>query len=409
MRSILKQTSWLFFAQALTRIIGFFYTIFLARSLGVLDFGIYSVALAYFSIISSISDFGFNRFLIREIARDKGKLWEIIWNVLMLRLTIVSVSFAIFATSLYLLDPDRSRVSIVLLATLAVLPQAIAITFDGIFIALQKLQFSAISALVLSIATVFFGMFLMNHGLGVYGAVSALILGQIIYALTLIYLILKNQGFSKSEVNVATFKKVLLGSLPYGLLAVLGLLYFRIDTVLLSYMRGNFETGIYAAGYKFLEALVFIPNALAFALFPAFARLHEKDSKKIKGLFTKSIVTMFIFGCLVTVSFILILPFIIQIFLPKFTPAIEIIKILSLSIPFMFVYIPAAAVLTSTDKYLKQVILFSMIPLTFNILLNLIFIPDYGLLAASWITVGSDVLSAFILFIFIRKYIFKNG
>ena len=78
MKEILKQSSWLFFAQILTRVIGFFYTIFLANSLGVLDFGLYSVGLAYFSIISSLADFGFNRFLIREIATEKSQQWELV-------------------------------------------------------------------------------------------------------------------------------------------------------------------------------------------------------------------------------------------------------------------------------------------------------------------------------------------
>ncbi len=407
MKSILKQTSVLFLAQVLARIIGFFYTIFLARSLGVLDFGIYSVGLAYFSIISSISDFGFNRFLIREIAREKGKSWEIIWNVLMLRFTIVSVFFALFAVGIYLLDQDKMRVSVILLASLAVLPQAIALTFDGIFVALQKLQFSAISALVLSLSTTFFGLYLINRGFGVNGAVNALILGQVIYALVLGIFLYKHQGFKLSSVTIKVIKKALLGSLPYGILAILGLLYFRIDTILLSYLRGNFETGIYTAAYKFLEALVFIPNALTFALFPAFAKLHEVDPRQIKGIFSKSIRFMFIFGVVITASYYLLLPIIITTFLPKYIEAIEVVKILSLAIPFMFVHIPASSVLTSSEKYLKQVILFSFIPLAFNILLNLIFIPQFGLVAASWITVASDILSAFLLFIFIHKYL-KN-
>lgn len=408
MRNILKQTSVLFLAQALTRIIGFFYTIFLARSLGVLDFGVYSVGLAYFSIISSISDFGFNRFLIREIAREKDKSWEIIWSVLTLRLTIVSVFFAIFAIGIYLLDQDKTRVSIILLSTLSVLPQAIALTFDGIFVALQKLQFSAIAAITLSLSTTFFGIYLISQGFGAIGAVNALILGQVFYAAVLSIFLYKHHGFSLSSVTEEIIKKALIGSLPYGILAILGLLYFRIDTILLSYLRGNFETGIYAAGYKFLEALVFIPNALAFALFPVLAKLHEENPLKIKALLYKSTKIMFILGLFITVLYFLFLPEIIKIFLPKFLPSIDVIKILSIAIPFMFIHIPASSVLISSEKYLKQVILFSLVPLTFNIVTNLIFVPLFGLFAASWITVASDILSVVLLFIFIHKY-FKNG
>lgn len=403
MRNILKQTSVLFLAQAFVRIIGFFYTIFLARNLGVSDFGLYSLSLAYFSIVSSFSDFGFNRFLVREIARDSGKSWEIIWNVLMLRLTIVSVFFAFFAVGIYLLDPDKIRVSIILLASLAVLPQAIALTFDGIFIALQKLQFSAISAVALSFSTVIFGLFFINHGLGVMGAVNALILGQVIYAATLGFILYKHQGFNLSSVTVILLKKAFLGSLPYGLLGILGLLYFRIDTILLSYIKGSFETGIYGAAYKFLEAVTFIPSAFSMALFPVMARVHTSSPKDIRKLYFKSFQLMLVLGFIVFLGYFLILPEIIKIVLPNYLSSIAAIKILSLSIPFMFIHTPAVVVLLSTDQYLKTVLKLSILTLIFNIGMNLIFVPRFGFIAASWVTVVSEVLSFAIFF-----YVIKN-
>ncbi len=407
MRSILKQASWLFFAQTLTRIIGFLYTIFLANSLGVLNFGLYSVAIAYFSIISAICDFGFNRFLIREISSKKQQSWQIIWNILILRLTIVSVLFAIFSLGIYLFDPDRLRVSVLSLVSIALLPQAVAITFDGVFVALAKLQYSAAAAFVLSLATFFSGVFFIAKGFGIFGAILGLILGQVIYMLILLYFVKKQEKFKSAPISVPFLKEVLSGSIPYGILAVLGFLYFKIDTVILSYLRGNFETGIYALGYKFLEALVFIPNALSFALFPVLAKLHKDSPGKIKPLFLKSIKTMFILGLFAVAGYILVLPYVINTFLPKYTPAISVIKILSLTIPFMFVHVPASVVLTSSDKYLKQVILFSVIPLTFNILFNIIFIPLFGLVAASWISVGSDILSAAVIIFCVNKFVFK--
>lgn len=409
MKEILGQTSWLFLAQILTRVIGFFYTIFLASSLGVLDFGLYSLGLAYFSIISSLADFGFNRFLIREIAKDGGKQWELVWNLVTLRLTMICIFFAIFAGVLYAFDSDKMRVSIILLASLAVLPQAIAVTFDGIFIALRRLHLSAVASVIGSVSIAALGFTLVTAGFGVFGAINAIILGQVIFASTLIVLLYRQGGLKISDVKFSVIKKALLGSLPYGLLAILGLLYFRIDTILLSYMKGNFETGIYAAGYKFLETLVFIPNALGFALFPKFVKLHQENPGAIRNLMLKSIRLMFLAGSLIALSYYLILPFIIRAFLPQFISAISVIKILALAIPFMFVHVPAAQVLLSSERYLRPIIIVSMIPLIFNITLNLIFIPKFGFLGASWITVASDILSTVILLVLIRKLIFKNA
>lgn len=408
MRAILKQTSWLFLAQSITRVIGLFYTIFLASNLGVADFGLYILALAYFSLFSSISDFGFNRFLIREIAKDKLKLPELVCNIAMLRLTFASILFAVFGYGLYILDADKLRVSLTLLAVLAILPQSFALTLDGIFVALQKLQFSALALLISSLATVFLGSILVYSGLGAYGAVNALIFGQLAYVVALAIFLWRQGVLNLSSVKFATLKKVTLGSLPYGLLMVLGLLYFRIDTLLLSYLRGNFETGLYGAAYKFLEAVVFIPSALGTALFPVMTKLHSMHVSKIKSLYFKSMKIMLLISLTVVFGYLLILPIVIRAFLPTYLPSIDAIRILSLAIPFMFLLFPASAVVLSSEKYLKGIIFLSLIPLSFNILMNLIFIPKYGFIAASWVTVASDILSFLMIFMFIQKYVFKH-
>lgn len=409
MRNILKQSSYVFAAQSLTRVMGFFYTVYVARTLGVSDFGLYTVALAYFSIISSVADFGFNRFLVREIARDKLQIQELIWNIVAFRLTLTSVLFAIFAIFLYMFDQDKMRVSLILLGVVAILPQSIAFTFDAIFVALRKLQFSAVSLLLASLTTVISGFFLIYYGFGAWGAINALIFGQTVYAVVLIIFLFRHQGFHFSTVNLKLIKKAVLGSLPYGLLSILGLLYFRIDSVLLSYIKGNFETGIYGAAYRFLEAVTFIPTAFSMALFPVLSQVHNQSLKQVRVLYIKSLKVMLGLGIIVFLGYTLILPEIIKILLPNYYSSIQAIRILSLSVPFMFIHVPAVVVLLSTDKYLKQVLILSILALTFNILANLLLIPEFGFVAASWVTVFSEVLSFVIFFKLVKVKILDKS
>lgn len=402
MKKIIKQGSWLFLFQSLTRVISFFYVIFLAKTLEVPNFGLYTVALSYFSIISSITDFGFNRFLIREVAKDNSKIPELLWNIISMRLIVTSILFSVFSVILYILDPDKMRVYLILLATLAILPQSIAFSVDAIFIAIQKLQFSGVSLFISSLSTTLIGLFLVGKGFGVEGAIRAMVLGQVIYFFILIIFLYRHQGFIRPAFNLLIIRKALTGSFPYGLLAVLGLLYFRIDTVLLAYLKGNFETGIYGAAYKFLEAATFVPTALSMALFPVLAKLHDSSIEDVKRLFFKSFKVMLGSGLVVVLGYVIILPEIIKILLPNYLSSIQAIRILSLSIPFMFIHVPAVTVLLSTDKYLKTVLILSIFIVLFNISMNLIFIPKFGFIAASWVTVISEVLSFTTFFLFIK-------
>lgn len=403
MDKILKQTSWLFGAQLFGKVIGFFYTIFLARNLGVEDFGLYSVALVYFSLASTISDFGFNRFLTREISKESGNLADLLSNVTIFRATLTTVCFAFFAIFLYLFDPDKLRVNLILLAVMAVIPQSVAMSIDSVFVALQKLQFSSIALLVLNVSTTIFGILLVNFGFSATGTIDALIFGQFIYLLTLIIFLKKQKIKYLGHIEFKALIKIIKGSLPYGILSILGLLYFRVDLLMLTYIKGNFDAGIYGAAYKFLEAIVFIPSALATALFPILTKFHETDPGKIKKLYFSSIKIMGFAGIGIALSYFLILPLIIKAFLPNYLLSIEVIKILALTIPFMFIHVPGAQVLLSTDKYLKPVFYLSIVTLSFNILLNLIFIPHFGVLAAAWVTVLSEILSFLVFFNLLKR------
>lgn len=409
MKAILKQTSWLVLAQILTKVIGFFYTIFLAKSLGVEDFGLFSVALAYFSIISAFTDFGFNRYLIREVSRDKGNISEILCNVAILRLTLASVFFGIFAVTLYILDPDKIRVSLILIAALAILPQSVGFTYESIFVALRKVQFPAIALLLSSITTAFIGFSLVSRGFGSIGAVNALIIGQLIYALVLIAILFQSHGLLLSKIRTLIIKAIMLGSLPYGILAVIGLVSFKADTIILSYFKGNFETGIYGAAFKFLEAAVFIPAALATASFPVFTKLLSEDLSAAKKIYFKSIILMLGLGLCILFIYILILPAVMKFLLPNYLSSIEALKILSLSIPFIFMHILSNQVLLSTEKYLKPLIGMYVVLFFINLILYLIFIPQFGFKAAAWITVLSEIMTFLTFFQFLRLKVFKDN
>ncbi|MBI2595555.1 flippase [Candidatus Daviesbacteria bacterium] len=405
---ILKNTSWLIIAQIITKAVSFFYVIFLARNLGVENFGLYIVAISYFSLISSIADFGVSRYVVREVAKDHQSLPEILSNIIFLRVTLMAVIFALFALLMYNIDPSKTRVALSLVAVLAVLPQAVAISLDSAFVALQKLSFSAISLSFYNIFSAAIGFILVSRGFGAFGAVAAVILGQIIYVLCLFFFLIKQRIPLFSKIKENLFKEIILGSLPYGLLGILGLLYFKIDTLLLSYLKGSYDTGIYGAAYKFLEAIIFVPSSLSIALFPVLARLHDGKNTGLKNIYFKILIFMGGLGVIVLIGYLVVLPGVIKLFLPKFLPSIEVVKILSLSIPFMFIHIPLSQIILSTDRYLQGVVKLSLASLFFNILLNLIFIPKFSFLAAAWVTVASDVFSLIIIAIYIQRNVLRG-
>lgn len=396
---ILRNSSYLIISQSLTKVVAFFYTLFLVKSLAVEEFGLYSVALSYFSIISAIADFGIVRYLIRELSKDNSLSKRILGDVFFLRVGLTILLYLVFAGFILLFDPDQTRANLTILAVLAVVPQAVAFSFDGVFVAMQKLKYSALGQIILSISSILFGIFFITSGYGTYAPVIAILLAHVIYAFFMLYLLGKEGvPFILSIPTLTTIKSIFRASLPYGILGALGLIYFRIDMVMLSYMKGAYDTGIYGAAYRFLEAVVFIPSAVSAAIFPVFSHLHGNDATKIRKLYFQSLFIMAGLSIFVLIGFLLILPFFISYYLPKYAESIPLINILAFAIPFMFIHSPGIQLLLSTDKFLKPVIYLSFITLGFNIILNYYLIGYYGVVGAAITTVFSEVLSFIIFF-----------
>lgn len=404
MFSIIKQSIWLLLAQISSRAIGFFYNIFLAKSLQVENFGLYVAALSYFSILSAISEFGINQYLIREVAIDKNRLSHLLASSIILRLTITSVLFALLALFMFAIDPNKLRVAVILIAVLAVIPQSATITFDSIFVALRKLRISAVGLLVLNLSTSLLGFLLVKSGFGILGALWALFIGQIIYVVVLGLIALSYKLRVSFNVSSKALKEIIRGALPYGILGILGILYFKIDSPLLLYLRGAYDAGIYGVAYKFLEAVIFIPSALSAALFPVLAKLAATEPNKVYSTYLKTTKLFLAASLIVVLIYLTILPTVITRFLPQYLPAIGVIQVLTLAVPFFFMITPQAAILLSHKTHLKKMILLSIFNLALNISLNLMLIPKYGYFGAAWVTVISDVIGFVIFFIFIKRY-----
>ncbi len=405
-KSLIKGSSYLIIAQTFGKTISFFYVIFIARTLGVDNFGLYTTALAYYTLFSAVSDFGFNRYLIREGSKDQRKIPGFLIQIAVIRFFMTSLFFIIFSAWIFRFDTNNLRAFLSTVAVLALIPQGFALTLDAVLVARQKILFSALGWFVFALSNALFGVYLIQANFGVLGAVLALSLSHIIYLILL--LVFNGFHYKITGVSFGAMKNIMYGSLPYGILAMLGLIYFRIDTILLSYIRGVEETGIYGAAYKFIESIIFLPNAIFTVLFPAMAKLHFSDRSNLKRLYLNSVLLLGGISIPVFLFFIFVLPSVILLLLPNYAASIKALKILSLAIPFMFVQVPAIAVLFSTSKYLKEIIIFSSLTLLLNLVLNLIFIPPFGFIAASWITVISEIISFIIFYLFLWRKFFQN-
>jgi len=137
------------------------------------------------------------------------------------------------------------------------------------------------------------GIFALLSGYGILGLAFAF--------LTAYFFIFVLSGFAVTRFTNIAFgldfgfqKNFLKRSWPFWFTGIFLAIYFRIDTVMISLMRGSAETGLYNASYRLLDALYFIPAAVIGAIFPAMSQLHVSSKAVLQKLYRKSFYYLFV-------------------------------------------------------------------------------------------------------------------
>ena len=237
-----------------------------------------------------------------------------------------------------------------------------------------------------------------------------------IYAQTITYLlsafisiiILKFKiNHIKIQFNKTFSFAIIKQSFPYALLILLMMFYNRIDSVMLERLLpdGSTQAGIYAQGFRFLDAVNMFALLFAGLLLPIFARLI-KQKESIVPLLELGINTLIPISLVIGITSFFYKDFIIDLrYNEHLTEASQSFGFLILSfIPVSVTYI--FGTLLTANGSLKQLNFMAVGGLILNIVLNLILIPKFKAEGAAIATLVTQLITAKIQVILVLK-IFK--
>ncbi len=406
---IVANSVWLLAAQALTKVIALGYNIFLARALGPTSYGLFVFGLTLFGLAGSLADFGLGRFLTREAAKRKEAASQLTSDILQLTALVALIAAGGLTLAIYLFDSDRLRVVVAAIMILTIFPNSLAQIINATFTALEKMRYVAVSQIFLSVAIAILSWWGWMATRDVKGVAVSFLFAHFAFFFLLVFWLLREKIRFRLSVNLKFWRSALKAGIPYAILAGLGLVYFRVDSLLLVYLRGETETGFYGAAYRFVDAAQFIPVAVSTAIFPTFAKLHEQSIISLKIVYLRTLKVLFLAGVVVgCFLFAASKPLVNLIYGDYYTASIPALQILSLAIVFQFIHVPGASLLFASHRFLRVVILLSLLTVGFNILANLILIPIYGFLAAAAVTVASELISFIIFFGLIWLKVFQE-
>lgn len=290
---MLKESAWALMSKGSAFFAFYSLQIFLIRSLTVADWGLWSFFFSLLSLVLLVSDFGINLSSKKFIAQheDSLKLPTILRQSLFLRLG-ASLTFALLIQLFY--KPLLTAINRAELAPFffyvpwVVLFYSLLEFFKACCEGFHRLRFHFTLACIehwgkLAILVVLFTSF-KNIEVLVLGLALTYMVGSFSG-----FLMFRKRFFREAVDNEAfhAWLQVLKYSVPLFVMLFVALGAMEVDTVMLNYLKGNYETGIYATAKQIIFYIPHITLAITMGTMPVFARMNVEQRESYRHKFVR--------------------------------------------------------------------------------------------------------------------------
>ncbi|MCT7653100.1 oligosaccharide flippase family protein [Aliarcobacter butzleri] len=377
-------------------VLGLLGNVIITRSLGVENFGTYTLLLTIIAIATQFGNFGLHSANIYYVAQKKMFLGMLLKN---------SIWFSFFISLI---------VGLVIYFLNYIYPNILNIEPDLLYLALIFIPISLMSLLVKNLL-VGIGEIKLDNRLTVYTRVitilslvcivtfynlnikSAIVifgLGLLV-GLIVTYIKLKKEVTYKYKLSVKLLKKVSTFGFKAYLSAIFAFLVLKSDLFFVNYYLTKTDLGHYSLAVSFIDYIYILPVVIGTVLFQKLSSLKKNDEKynlMKKITFTFSGV-YFVFLVIVYFLSEYLITFLYG---EQFSDSVFLVNLLLIGIFFMGIETIQVQYL-NTIGFPKEIIYYWIIALFINIAIILTFIEQYGLVAVAM----STVISYFTIFVLI--------
>lgn len=383
-------------AQLISQASLFLAIVYLARTLGAADLGKVVFAQAVILYFTLMTNLGLNILGVREVARNRNNIDKYVSNILGLRLVLAVVSFSLLLIFVWLINETSEVKYLIIFFGFSLFFSALLL--EWLFQGVEKMGSISISRILNRFFYVALIFLLVRSSRQILAIPWLYTGGTLIASGFLLYAYRRRFGKLRLNFDFLFWKDMLRRALPMGAAFIMIQIYYNFDTVMLGFMKNDEVVGWYNAAYKVVLFIwAFIPIFIN-VIFPLMSKYYKQSRKKLEHLISSATRMMS------TIAFPLGIggtflagPIITFLYGKEFSNGIIAFQILIWTVVVIAIRCTYEQSFLACDRgkrYLSGVI----IGAGTNVILNLIFIPYFGLKGAAIATVISEIVFSLYMF-----------
>lgn len=387
---------------------------FIMRYLGPEKYGWYVTVLAFFSLFTSFGEWGLQQTTTREISQPDADEKSTLANMAGLRIVITIAVLVIALITVPLLPLLAGIIPIqnyppevknaISFAFFAFVLFSFYHPLIGVFqkrLVMNKVVFFEFLSKVVQVGFIIVAILL---DLGFYFIASSLIVNMFCNFIFIFSFSRKFVKF-KPRFNSKRMKQLFSQATPVGISGIVTFIYFKGDTILLSFLQPASEVGIYGAAYKILENLNFFPGLVVGLLMPLLTYNLTRDKRMFQLLINKGAKFFLILIIPLVIGTLFLADEVITLISgPGFEQSATVLRIIIFALSFIFFGNLFTSILIAA-RLQKKLLMALVVCAMFSVTANLIFIPKFSYMANSFISVATEFLVVLLCGILIYRNI----
>lgn len=347
---IIKNTGVEVTSNIVNMILSALFTFIVARMFGPELYGTFSLVTTFPLIFASLTIFGLDCIIIRDIAREKGKSGAVLFNAILFQCILIVITSFITIISMYFLGYDIKIMFLIMLFFIFCSVNSVTTVNSSVFKAFEKMEYNALLNTGERFLVLITGItIIMKYGsvapvLGVFLAVSIF---KLVISLRISF-----TRFVRLEMRYekSIFRYFFKEGYPVAVSSFFTAFRWNIVIVIISKMLTESDIGYYNAAFKITYPILLIIFAYSTAILPVISVYYGKDNDNLDRLYRVSCKLATVFSIPIAIIFTFFSSKIIMLlFGTQYLVSAEVLKIIIWILPSSFLLYPLGNLLVAMN------------------------------------------------------------